>query len=379
MKFIKTYLSSCVSFLSLFLIPVLALSEPMFAVTTTNQLVRFDSDTPEAIISTRTISGLQPGENVLAADFRPANALLYALGSTSRLYTVNLNTGVASLVGSGPFTPLLSGTVAAFDFNPVVDALRIVTDSDQNLRLNPTTGVIINTDTPVEYAAGDTNFGVNPFVSCAAYTNNFVGATSTTLFVVDPGTASLVLQGGAGGTPSPNTGTLFTQNPLGIASSTICGLDISSLSGMLYGSFTALDNLSSSLVRINYGTGFPLTFLGRVGGGVIVRDISGPIQETVAPVVTLISPNRSRVTTNRTSLTFRGTVTDNTLVETVQFRIIKGRRASRFRNVAINSAGEFRFTARLELGTSKVEIRAIDLWGNVSATTSVRVTRNNSR
>ena len=68
--------------------------------------IRFSSSTPATpgtIASTITITGLQPGENVLAIDLRPATGQLYALGSTSRLYVVDVVTGVGTAVGTGTF------------------------------------------------------------------------------------------------------------------------------------------------------------------------------------------------------------------------------------------------------------------------------------
>lgn len=58
----------------------------MFAITSTNALLRFDSAAPGTILSTVAVSGLQVGENLLGIDFRPVSGHLYGLGSTSRVY-----------------------------------------------------------------------------------------------------------------------------------------------------------------------------------------------------------------------------------------------------------------------------------------------------
>ena len=84
------------------------------------------------------------------------------LGSTSRLYTIDLTSGVATQVGASPFAAALSGTNFGFDFNPVVDRVRVVSDADQNLRLNPNNGALAATDTALAYAVGDANAGANP-------------------------------------------------------------------------------------------------------------------------------------------------------------------------------------------------------------------------
>src|SRR5688572_12188184 len=97
------------------------------------RLVLFSSDDPSDVEVVR-IKGLQRGEEILGLDMRPATGQLYALGSSSRLYTIDYIAGTATPVGTGPFTPALIGTRFGFDFNPTVDRIRIVSDTGQNLR-----------------------------------------------------------------------------------------------------------------------------------------------------------------------------------------------------------------------------------------------------
>src|SRR4051794_22586644 len=72
-----------------------ATGSTIFAITTANALLRFDSAAPGTILSTTAVSGLQVGENILGIDFRPASRQLYGLGSTSRLYMIDLTSGLA--------------------------------------------------------------------------------------------------------------------------------------------------------------------------------------------------------------------------------------------------------------------------------------------
>src|SRR5207249_880313 len=112
----------------------------------------------------------------LDMDVRPAKHELVALGSTSRLYSIDTATGAATAIGSaGAFS--LVGTGFGIDFNPVADRLRLVSDADQNLRLNANDGTLTATDALLAFAAGDVNFGVNPDVTSVAYSNSFAGAT----------------------------------------------------------------------------------------------------------------------------------------------------------------------------------------------------------
>ena len=75
-------------------------AELLTGLTSTGNLVTFDSATPGTIASSVAITGLQAGETLLGIDRRPANGLLYGLGSTSRLYTINTTTGLATAVGA---------------------------------------------------------------------------------------------------------------------------------------------------------------------------------------------------------------------------------------------------------------------------------------
>ncbi len=238
----------------------------VFGVTTANSLVRFNSARPGTILSTVAITGLQSGENVIGIDFRPATGQLFALGSTSRLYRVDTVSGVATQVGSaGVFT--LTGTNFGFDFNPVPDRIRVTSDADQNLRLNPNDGTLSATDGTLAYAVGDPNFGQNPNVVASGYTNSFGGATTTTLYDIDSNLDILVTQS------PPNNGTLNTVGSLGINVSGEAGFDINSGNNTALASLQPAAGGASSLYRINLTTG-AATVIGAIGSGLTIRDIA---------------------------------------------------------------------------------------------------------
>ena len=237
----------------------------VYGVTTTNQLVRFDTATPGTVATVGAITGLQSGENVLGIDFRPATGQLYALGSTSRLYVINTATGAATAVSSAPFTPALNGTDFGFDFNPTVDRIRVVSDTDQNLRLNPETGGVAATDTNLAYATGDPNQAANPNVTGSAYTNNFNGATTTTLYNIDSNLDILVTQN------PPNNGTLNTVGALGVNTSGVVGFDFTQATNTTYAALNV--GGVTGLYTINLTTG-AATLVANIGGGNVLSDIA---------------------------------------------------------------------------------------------------------
>lgn len=194
-----------------------------YAVDNANNFLIFNPMNPAAMV-TKPITGLAPAETVLGIDFRPVNGQIYALGSTSRLYTVNAATGAFTLLGPGVLTTLLTGTSYGFDFNPMVDRIRVVGNNGQNLRLNPETGAVAAIDAILKPGT--------PSVSAAAYTNNFAGATETVLFDIDHVTDKLYKQ-----TP-PNDGILVEVGNLGINVESTNGFDIGSNSGTGYAIFT---------------------------------------------------------------------------------------------------------------------------------------------
>ncbi len=207
------FLSGCSKDDDKVIVPVVKPDIVFYGLTASSQLVTYNANASQTVISTKAITGLQPAETLLAIDFRPATGQLYGLGSSSRLYFINLESGLATALGTAPFTPAISGAVAGFDFNPTVDRLRLVTNTGQNLRLNPETGGVVATD-------GALNPG-SPAIAGAAYTNSFAGAATTVLFDLDLASGKLVKQ------DPPNAGTLAEVGNLGVMATGEAGFDIS--------------------------------------------------------------------------------------------------------------------------------------------------------
>ena len=155
-------------------------AERAVAVTASNKLLKFNAGRPGRILTTLNITGLQAGDTLLGIDYRVAKDQLYALGSTGRLYILNEDTAVASVVGM-PFAVKLDGTHFGFDFNPAVDRIRVISNSGQNLRLHPDTGAVVDGNATIEgvqtnskltYATSDVNFNKLPSAVGAAYSYN---------------------------------------------------------------------------------------------------------------------------------------------------------------------------------------------------------------
>ncbi len=187
-------------------------SSEFYALTNDNNLVKYSSNGNE--MSAVALSGLASAEMMLAIDFRPATGQLYGVSNMSRIYVINQNTGVTNAIGA-PFSPAIMGTEVGFDFNPTVDRIRLVTNTTQNLRLNPETGQVV---------AIDGNLNLNPGmpeVTAVAYTNSMAGATTTTLYDIDVKTDKLYMQ------VPPNAGGLVEVGRLNVQAVGEAGFDIS--------------------------------------------------------------------------------------------------------------------------------------------------------
>ena len=252
-------------------------AEILTGLTSTGNLVTFDSGTPGTIDSILAISGLLSGETLLGIDRRPANGLIYGLGSTSRVYMINTTTGLATAVGAAPFSPALSGTAFGFDFNPIPDRIRVVSTDTSDFRLNPNDGTLAGTDTPLSYAFGDSGAGLTPRVVGSAYSNNFDGTVVTTLFGIDSNRDVLVMQGGPDGVPSPNSGVLTTIGAgLGFNTSDLVGFDISGITDVAFASLTPPTGGAAELFTIDLTTGVA-TLVGTIGNGLTLTGLAANV------------------------------------------------------------------------------------------------------
>lgn len=273
---------------------VSAKAVPIFGINSANNnLVRFDSATPGTIVHSKALLGLAGGEIIVALDARPKDGKIYALSNASKLYLIDPDpvTGNVTQVGTGTFDIALNGSAFGFDFNPEVDRIRVVSITSQNLRLDPNTGTVVDSDpgtagtqpdTDLVYAIGDPNEGENPDVVAAAYKNNFVNATTTTLYGIDSTLNILVRQGGFDvppNSPSPNTGQLFTIGGLGVDPTEVLGFDIETGTGTAYA--TMVVSGIPQLYTIDLSTG-AATLVGNIADGTVVRAMTVAISSFTA-------------------------------------------------------------------------------------------------
>ncbi len=236
-------------------------------VLTSTQLLTVNSKAPGTIVSSATIVGLQPGETLLGIDFRPADNLLYGVGSSGRIYTISASGGAvlkSTLAAdaadtTAPFTGL-AGTEFGVDFNPAADRLRVVSNTGQSLRINVDTGAT-TTD-------GNINGGAaNAAVTAAAYTNSFAGTGSTTLLVIDAANSTLYTQN------PPNNGTLSVPVPLGVTATSVSAFDIDARNNTGYAVMTV--GGVRTLYTVNLAAAAnPLTAVGAIAGTDPVRGLA---------------------------------------------------------------------------------------------------------
>ena len=239
----------------------------LFATDTNGNLLRFDSRSPRNVRS-KAITGLPAGVVLGGIDFRPATGDLYALGTDKVVYRVNVRTAIA--VAEGPaFEPapaaLNSGNIG-FDFNPTVDKIRVTSDADDNIRLNPDEGNLLSKDTSLTPA--------NVSVVGSSYTNSSFTAfatrpTVTELYALDiaPSKDRLWIQRPA------NNGTLIMPVSLGFDLGSNAGFDIAGFENVGYVAGTPSGRNGARLWQVDLATGKTRP-LGRIGWGVTITGLA---------------------------------------------------------------------------------------------------------
>ena len=240
-----------------------AFAEIAYSVTETNKLVRLDTGQAiEDVIG--TITGTS-GEQILSIDFRPLTGRLYGV-SANNLYVINPATAQAEVVTAAPFTTPLAGNVD-IDFDPVSGLIRVVTDTNQNLRINPQTGAM-TTDPNITGVTG---------LAALGFTNSFASPDRSTLFGISHTTNQLARIGGVnlvdGGASQAAGVASAAPGGLSFDVDAPAGLDIAANDNEAFAVLTPAGDTVSGLYRISLTTGAP-TFLRQVLVGEKLRGLA---------------------------------------------------------------------------------------------------------
>lgn len=233
-----------------------AAAENVFGLVGSSSIVTFDSASPGTITSNRTITGLGEGVTLTGIDLRPADNQLYSVSTSGTVYRLTLSGANYTATSLGAISTSPTGNSFGLDFNPTVDRLRLVSDTNQNLRINETTtppGVTVDTMITLD---GSNNVDLIG----SAYTNSVFGATTTTLFGIDAFTDALVRATNPNGGLYTNVGALG----LSLASTDQLGFDISGFSG------AGFFSVNNNFYGVNLATG-GATLIGGLG----MRGITG--------------------------------------------------------------------------------------------------------
>lgn len=252
-------------------------AETIFALTTTQALVTFDSATPGTISAPIGLTGQLGGHTIRSIDYRPnttGGATMFAISAdaantTAQVYSVNVATGALTALGT---TFALAGNTSqsiSIDFNPAADRLRIVTASGQSYRWNPTNNTFVQADTALTYAPGQGTG--TPFIGAVAYDQNVTPTAATNLFGFDLNTNSLIRIGGVNGNPSPNGGLVSLIGATGVTPlDANVGFDIGTFGGVFYlSAHTGVTTDSFYTIDRNTGAATLLGTFGATGFGIV--------------------------------------------------------------------------------------------------------------
>jgi hypothetical protein len=173
-------------------------------------------------------------------------------------------------VGAGtPFAPAISGNEFGFEFDPVLDRVRVVSNADMNLLVNPVTG-------QVESVLPNVSYGnvVNPNVVHLAHTDNVSPTPITRLFGIDSGLDQLVEQ-------DVNTGALSLVGSLGHDVSAIGGFDVSA-TGVVYAALLPAGSSTSLFYSVDLSTG-AASLVGQIDGGLLITAMAVLPADGVVP------------------------------------------------------------------------------------------------
>ena len=249
----------------------------IYGVSNGTTLIRFNSSTPGTVATIGTFSGA--ATTIDGIDFRAADGRLYGYSQAeNNLVVIDTTTAATTLVSS--FGTTADNPTLGFDFNPVVDRLRVVTVTGQNLRVDPGTGAT-TTDGNLNYVDGTE---ADPQVVGLGYTNSTPPSPrtpppGTTLYGIDAGEDTLARF------VSPNAGTLETVGSLGTDAGSLTGFDILVAGGTNIGFMATTPDIvpgatTTPFYTVNLATGAS-TFVGNINAPNVGAIAAAPTATTV--------------------------------------------------------------------------------------------------
>ena len=189
------------------------------------RLVSFSTDAPGDFRGLGRIKGLDGDSRLVGIDYRVQDGALYGVGDGGGVYRIEERGAQATRL-SNPRLPLDGSFYYGVDFNPAANALRVISEKGQNLRLPlATEGAAAVEDTPLTrpVSPATTPPTSEPALGLtgAAYTNNDLDlTTSTSLFDIDTQRDQVTLQSPA------NSGLTAATGDLGVDAPSATGFDI---------------------------------------------------------------------------------------------------------------------------------------------------------
>ena len=243
-------------------------AETVVAMTDTAELIRFNAGQPQRVLQRKPLLGLEPGDRLLGIDYRVARGVLYAVSASGRVYTLDADSAQLTRVGNGA-PVVFNGQTFGVDFNPVADRIRVVSDTGQNLRLNPDTGELAAADPALRMSASALPAAGTPplRVAGAAYTYNKHNDKLTTNFAIDLASGTLMVQGSREGVVpavSPNTGELTAVGALGTGALDDAAFDIADINNAALAALRSGGRTRLHAVDLASGRA---TLIGTVGDG----------------------------------------------------------------------------------------------------------------
>ena len=259
-----------------------------------SNLYKFDSQSP-GTVATVQITGMVGGDKLVGVDYRPATGELYGTGRQGHLYKVNPATGAAEFAFYSFVTYTLSGVAFGTDISAVDDKVRVVSHTGQNLRLDPSDGSLVASDTPVSQNG----------IAAISYSNGYPGATSTTCYGINATAGTLVRIGSVDGEPNgPETGIVTTVGSLGFGGGIdqTVGFDVGP-NGVAYAAINFGGALRLYTINLNSGAA---SQVGQIGGAVSgfasLTAQTGPVTYTNSATILVPDPNQPDNFVERASL-----------------------------------------------------------------------------